>query len=307
MSDPRLALALLAACTGSEEAAPPDLLVTGHTRVHAFHSPDGARWTRQEEPVAEGWQSLGLHVLEDGRLALTGLALTGRASWWERNVSGPPVRGLVSADGRTWEAAEWSWSDPGAGAPQAIDPQYLGEQLWYVHHEGEGDPVAAGRDNALRVTPPGVTVLSATGLADPSPVRLGNELLVFVTAHPHAVQGYRLAEPGGAGGEAERIFNAGGVTVPYALVVGEELWLFAQQARGGQRRPVLARSRDGRSFSAFAPVDLGPDAPRHCTSPVAGPVPDAAGGGLVLLCVEETRPPGGGGGGAEAGRPGEAP
>lgn len=307
MPDPRLLVVLLAACTGSEEAAPPELLATGHTRVHAFTSPDGLRWTQVEEPVAEGWQSLGLHVLDDGRIALTGLALTGRASWWERNISGPPVHGLLSEDGRTWHPTEWSWSDGGVDAAQAIDPQYLGEQLWYVHHEGEGDPVAAGRDNALRVTPPGATVLSATGLADPSPVRFGGELLVFVTAHPHAVQGWRLPEPGEAQPEAERIFNAGGVTVPYARVVDGELWLLAQQGRGGQRRPVLARSSDGRTFGEFETVDLGADAPRHCTSPVFGPLPEAAGGGFVLLCVEETRPPGAAGEVGAGRPPGKAP
>ena len=74
--------------------------------------------------------------------------------------------------------------------------------------------MAAGRENHLRVLPPGRTVLSAVGLADPSPVDFGGERLVFVTAHPHAIQGWRLPAAG-AGGAPERIFNAGGVTVSY--------------------------------------------------------------------------------------------
>lgn len=263
------------ACSGTpEEALAPPMM--GPTRVWAFHSTDGTRWSQQAEPVAEGLVSLGLAVADDGELWLSGLDHTGVASWWERNVTGPPVAGLRSRDGRTWEATSWSFDDEVDGA--AVDPQWFEGSLWYVHHQGTGDPVASGIPNDVRAVPPGAVQLSAVGLADPSPVRFGGELLVFATVYPHAVKGY-------AGEPLAQFTSMAGLTVPFATVVGDELWLLAQRNVSGGRRPVLARSTDGRSFGKASPIDLGAAAPRSCTSPVLGPTPD----GFVLLCVEETK------------------
>ena len=130
----------------------------------------------------------------------------------------------------------------------------------------------------MRAAPPGAVKISAVGLADPSPVRFGGELLVFATAYPHAVKGY-------AGEPLAQFTSMAGLTVPFATVVGDELWLLAQRNVSGGRRPVLARSSDGRSFGSASPIDLGADAPRSCTSPVLGPTADD----FVLLCVEETK------------------
>ena len=268
-----LGLLLLAACSGADEPLPPPR--SGPTHVLRFTSPDGQTWTRDPTPVRDGLVSLGLAVEEDGELRLTGLDHLGKASWWEQHVSGPQVSGMTSFDGATWTEAEWAIDDD--EAPAKIDPQWAGEELWYVAFEGSGDPVAAGNQTRIRSSPPARTRAEGEGYADPSPVRFHESELLFVTAHP--LQVVQLA-----GDPLTVVQTWGGVSVPFATVIGEELWLLAQQNVGGHRQPVLARSLDGRHFTPFRPL-LGTASVGDCTSPVLGPTPT----GLVLLCVEEPR------------------
>ena len=278
---------LLLACSDMPEGEP-RVVMEEPARVWAFHSADLQTWEKGAEPVVESFESLGLGVSTDGELWLTGLDMGTMATWWERNIGGPRLDGLVSRDGRRWERADWSVSKDVDGA--WVDPQWFEDEVWYVHHEGTGDPVAAGHLNQVRTAPGDAEMATGEGYADPSPVRFKGERFVYVTAHP-----LKVAVLAGEPLQVKR--HLAGVSVPFATVVGDELWLLAQAVVQGRRRPVYARSTDGLHFGNFTPFDL-PAPQITCTSPVMAPTSQ----GWVLLCVEESVPVGRAGGGRPAGR-----
>jgi len=254
--------------------------VIGVTRIRAFHSMDLETWAADEPPLAEHAMSLGLHAVEGG-FELTFMDLSGGEVGWLDRTFGSPSIGVLrrSADG--WERSRRSVRDSATPAP--IDPQGDGEALWIVSRDGVGgDPAAAASDNRIRVGPPWRTVLAGPGLTDPMPVTFGAQTLLFLTESHQRIALF-------AGDPPERIRSWQGVTVPYARVVEDELWLVAQKPAGGSRLPVpvLARSKDGRAFSRFEPI-LPAGMVRVCTSPVVAP--DPARGGWLLVCVEEQAP-----------------
>lgn len=268
---------LLAACGGrgcqpfEEEEAPP--LAMRQTALIRYTSTDLQTWTRDPTPVREGFVSLSMSVRPDGELWVTGIDQLGRASWWERNIRAPPVQGLKSRDGEHWTHAEWRVKDP--ETPSFVDSQWLGDELWYVAFKGRGDPVGAGNQTRIRSSPPPTTRAQGEGYSDPSPVRFQDKLYLFVTAWPQRVSQL-------AGEPLTEIQRWAGLSVPYATVINGELWLLAQKNLNGKRQPVVARSKDGRSFTQ--PRQMIPwRSVEHCTSPVMGPTPT----GWVLLCVEE--------------------
>ena len=243
--------------------------------VWASQSADGRLWTRRAEPVAHRMSSLGLHVDDRGDLALTGLFHTTPPTWWEELVGDLQVFGL-RYDGEAYVSAAWPVEDRYAVA--AVDPQGFEGGFWYYAAEGRaGDPAVRAGEHHIRSSPPAVTRLVAEGLADPSPVRFGGELLLFATQVPDAVVL--------AAGEPLAIRQRfPGVTVPFALEVDGALWLLAQGVVGGRRQPVVATSADGRTWSDWAPmIDMG--RLQSCTSPVMGP--DPAGAGWLMFGVEE--------------------
>jgi len=247
------------------------------TALRAFHSADGGQsWTLDPTPLARGLDSLGLSVRADGEVWVTVLDHVEEPPWWEYHL-GPRVRGMVRAPGGNWER-EWWWPDVG-DTRSVIDPQWHGDELWFVSRPfiGPGDPADVNEITTLRVAPGGRSVYSALSLADPSPVTFKGELHVFVTELGRGVV-HLAGEPL----TPRRTF--GRVTVPFATIMNGELWLIAQTVVRGHRYPVVARSSDARQWTDFEPLlPLLPDGPQTCTSPVIGPQD----GGLVLLCVDE--------------------
>lgn len=256
--------------------------VLGVTRVRAFHSPDLRRWTADDEPLPEHAMSLGLHAV-DGGFEVTFMDLSGGERGWFDRTLGAPEIGVLRRTAAGWQRSRRAVHDDQTPAP--IDPQGMDGALWVVARDGVGgDPAAATSENRIRVGPPWRTALVGAGLTDPMPVQYGGETLLFLTESHQRVALY-------AGQPPARVRSWQGVTVPYARVVDDELWLVAQQPAGGSRLPVpvLARSEDGRAFSQFEPI-LPPGLVRVCTSPVVAP--DPARGGWLLLCVEEQAPGG---------------
>jgi len=255
---------------------PPDPRLA-QTALRAFRSADqGRTWTLDPAPLARGLDSLGLDVREDGTWWVTGLDHIEEPPWWEYHT-GPRVRGMVKEPGGDWERERW-WPDVG-DTRSVIDPQWHGEELWFASRPfvKPGDPADMAESTTLRVAPGGRTVYSARGLADPSPVEFNGQLHVFVTE-----LGRGVVQLSGEPLQPSRTFSS--VTVPFATVMDGELWLVAQTVVQGRRYPVLSRSRDGRQWTAWAPLlPILPDGPQTCTSPVVGPQD----GELVLLCVDE--------------------
>ncbi len=269
-----LRLSALLAILGCAEDAPPARPST--PRGVVLHtSADARTWTRVPGYVDAHLETLGLSVRPDGTLWVTGLVFGLRPGLWEQYISGPPVRGLTF-DGDAWRPQEWWVSDP--GVVNYIDPQWLDDELWFVSRPGRGgDPAEHGANNTVRSTPPPTERLALASVTDPSPARFKGELLLFLTA---AGQVQLWA------GEPLRLRRSWkGVTVPYAVAVGDELWLYAQAAGPRGRRPVVSRSTDGHAWSGFDEV-LPASTEGSCTSPVMGPHPK---GGWLLLCVEESQ------------------
>ena len=228
-----------------------------------FTSVDLQNWERGE-PLREKVASLGLDRRSDGQLWLSFLDHRGEAGWRER-LLGPPVAGMIWDGG--WEETQWQVRDP--EAPALVDPQWLGDRLFYVAFSGTGDPA----EGITRIrSSDGVTWLEGKGLADPMPVEREGQIELFVTHHPGAIVHYA----GDPLVEVHR-FDA---TVPHALLVEDEVWLVAQ--RGQRRSPHRSVFRGG----TWSPWEELVDAP-GCTSPVLGPMREQ---GWVLLCVEETPP-----------------
>ena len=266
-------IALLLACSASEP--PPTALAD--SRLWVWRSPDRRTWTRDPEPLAEGFDSLGLAEVEPGVFRLSGLDHRRRVPGYERYL--PLKTWGFEGDLDRWERGSWAVDD--AGTVNFVDPQWFEGQLFYTQRDGVGgDPALDQRPNALRSSPPPTTWRSGVGLADPSPVRFEDRFLLFATSWGKGVmlfEGEPLAE----------VKRFGGVTVPFSVVVEGELWLLAQQTLEGARQPVLARSSDGRSWSSFERVLPADHGLKSCTSPVLA----VRGEGGVLLCVEESLRP----------------
>ncbi len=266
-------LGWLLGCAEEVLPPPPPGMPPPPLGVAWFTSADGARWERQPGYAHDGLQSLGLRVGPAGALEVCGLNFRGRAAWWER-FTGPPLHG-ATFDGAAWSPTTWSVSDP--ETTNYIDPQWLDDELWYIARAGtHGDPALDGGSNRVRSSPPPQDRLALAGATDPSPVRFAGQLHLFLTTGGRRVEHW-------AGEPLARVATWDEVTVPFATVIADELWLVAQRATP-PRTPVVSRSTDGRSWSPFVPVV---ETARACTSPVVGPHPR---GGLVLLCVEESAP-----------------
>ena len=244
----------------------------GPTSVAWFTSADGHSWTRQSDDLTDKFVSLGLSVRSDGSLWLSGIDQSGLASA-EEQETGPRPEGFIGKDG-VWTRTRWEEIHD-ADVAQYIDPQWFGDSLWYISRKGGGDPAHGGR-NEVRSSPPGTVHYSAPGIADPSPVEFKGERYVFITGQTGSI-----IQLGGA--PLQELGHWAAVTVPFATVIGSELWLFGQHNVGGKRQPVLRRSLDGRTWPGEWQPVLPADSVGNCTSPVMGPW----GEGFALLCVDE--------------------
>ncbi|MFH1466225.1 MAG: hypothetical protein ABIO70_17705 [Pseudomonadota bacterium] len=276
-----LAALLLAACGPLQP--PAALLVEDPAApfvVHAFTSPDLTAWTPLGA-VAWSFSSLGAAVV-DGELWVTGLQHLQKPTRWEELRGQLFVDLLASRDLAAWEVRRLPVDGPRGGL---IDPAPLvdGErtEIWFARVPGTGDPAQGARPTLLFTGRLAEGRFGAVGpwaegtdLLDPAPVRFRGRQRVFATrGHREVVEVF--AE------DAPRVILPD-ATVPHALVVGDELWLLAQQHREGRKVPILAKSSDGAHWSEPAVLDPDPHL-RTCASPVLEPW----GEGWVLLCVEE--------------------
>ena len=250
----------------------------GPTSVAWFTSPDGRSWTRQSDDMATKFVSLGLSQRADGSLWLSGIDQSGLASAAEQE-QGPVPSGFIGTDGG-WTKTEWPQvRDP--NALEYIDPQWSGDRLWYLSRKGGGDPKLGGGKNEIRSAPEVQVHYSEAGIADPSPVEFQGQRFVFITGQPSGI--VQLGESTGRASTLSEIRRWPAVTVPFAVVVGDELWLLGQHNMNGKRQPVVRRSSDGQNWPGEWQPMLPPNSVGNCTSPVMGPWLD----GYVLLCVDE--------------------
>ncbi|MDP6932981.1 MAG: hypothetical protein QGG40_08685 [Myxococcota bacterium] len=270
-------------------------------QVWAFTSVQGQGWIRSERPVAHSYTSLGLH-LEEGELHLSGQHRLQLPTAEEEAMNLLWTQSLVT-DGTDWSARITPFEDP--EVTSHTDHQWHAGELWYFataqSHRAfdqpvdqdpanlpvERDPLWREGMHLLRSTSPARTRVEGAGLGDPSPVTFQGQLHLFATRVHGTISQGSVEVVHFAGPDLTEARTFPGVTVPFAAVVGEELWLLAQAQVGGRRQPVGARSRDGTTWSSWEPlVDLGTMS--NCTSPVMGKLGET----WWLFCVEETRQPG---------------
>ena len=293
---------LLIACSSSvptldEEPLSAALLVheeSPRRKLWLFRESNG-EFKRQTPHIARDISSLGATV-HRGELTLTGIC------WWpgcgspeemaKRHELGPLVFGLSTTDLDSWTPLQWRLVDPLHYTP--IDPQLrVGEsglELWYFGVPGQAhrDPADRSNHDIRRATLGSdgrfyaeETVIRAPGLADPAPIEFKNNDLLFATQFAaESIVVYRGSPP-------EQVARFEGVSVPFPMVVDEELWLLATRVINGRPQAVRAISKDGIQFSEFSPfLPLGSE--EVCASPVGAQL----NGSTVVFCVEEPILPG---------------
>lgn len=262
-----VSLLLLIAC--GHPPPPNDL---AQSTLLQFRSDDGQSWV-SEGALATGFDSLGLDVGTD-EWVLTGLDHDRRIGLLEPHLP-KRVRGFEGQPG-AWTRTQWT---PGDDQTLAyIDPQRFEDHWWYIRHTGTGDPATSGLPTEL--VHDGAVRLTQHGVADPSPVRVGDTLHVFVTVWGQGVVQLRQEDDL----SLTQVQAWPNVTVPYALWVDDTLHVWAVGVVDNRRAPVHTTSVDGVRFGPWTPVDL-PGDWTSCTSPVAAPHDQ----GWVLLCVDEHR------------------
>ncbi len=242
-------------------------------------------WQRSAQPVAHSASSLGLGV-RDGELILT------MQCFWndcgdeaKRHEIGPPVHALKTADLDRWTPAMWRLVDPDDRVP--IDTELRGDTLLYygTRSGATGDPAEHREAHTLyradvvgdRLVNP-QAVFSSSGAADPAPLTLGAETVLFVTTQPGRAIGLLRGTPL----TLQREWT--GVSVPHAMQVDNQIWVWAQTVREGRMIPIRIQSADsGQTWSDWdAPLPMD-GLPEGCGNPVGA----VFGGGPVVFCVTE--------------------
>ena len=239
-------------------------------------------WVRNPTPIAHGLSSLGLGTNGDE------LMLTAQCFWGEcgsivwRHLVGPPVHALSTRDLQTWTPQMWRLVDPDDRVP--IDTELRDTWVWYYGTEAgqHGDPALRAEDHTIykarvsddRLVEPTV-VLSGAHLADPAPISFNGQDMLFLTTLPGREVGQAMGDPL----RVTQTFKH--VSVPHAMVVDDELWLWAHTVRDGKHVPVRAVSKDGQKFTSFEAVL--PTDGVDCANPV-GTVWQSQ---PVVFCVSE--------------------
>ncbi len=250
------------------------------------YEPQG--WVRSEEPLAHSVSSLGLGIVGD-RLVLSMQCFWGDCgSESKRHEIGPPVHTLSTMDLSSFEPGMIRLVDPEDRVP--IDTEVREENgvsyVWYYGTQSGvmGDPAAhadahriyRARVDGSRLVDPELMMV-APGLADPAPLIDGDKTLLFLTTLP----GRSIGMASGRPLRVQRSWM--GVSVPHAMVVEDEIWLWAQRVRAGKMIPVRARSRDGGTTWTEWDEPLPMDGLTGCGNPV-GVVYQ---GVPVVFCVTE--------------------
>ncbi len=251
------------------------------------YGPSG--WTRDPEPIAHSMSSLGL-----GQMA-NRLVLTTQCFWkdcgsifWMHRV-GPPVHAIATTDLEHWSPLMWRLVDPEERIPIDTELRQDGREIWYY-----GTPRGEEGDPALRVDPHTIYRATIAGervvdptpmitgpqLADPAPIRLGGETLLWLTTRPGQAVGLARGEP------LAIVREWPGISVPHASRVGEEIWVWAHRIDRGRHVPVLSRSTDGETWSPFTAV-LDMNGLDGCANPVGAQFL----GTPLVFCVQEPLTP----------------
>ncbi len=249
-------------------------------------------WERHPDAIAHRVSSLGLGIV-DGQAVLTMQCFWGDCgSEIKRKQIGPPVHLLSTSDLKTFEPGMMRLVDPEDRVP--IDTEIRSEGgaavVWYYGTQAgmRGDPAEHANSHGIyrakvqdnRLVEP-VQMISGPGLADPAPIELGNETVVFLTTQP----GREIGMAKGTPLKIQRTWS--GVSVPHAMVVGTELWLWAQTVREGRMIPVRSKSGDrGQTWTDWeAPLPL--DGLEGCGNPVGAVFAQTP----VVFCVSEPLAP----------------
>ena len=280
-------LLTLFACRGDAPVAG-NAMGPGTERPVWMFRENAGRWTRSAEPVAHRVSSLGLGVAGDQ------LVLTMQCFWGDcgsesrRKTDGPPVHALTTTDLKTWKAAMWRLKDPEDRVPIDTELRSVdGEtSVWYygTRSGALGDPAthqephviysATVKDDGL-VSPE--AHIRGPGLADPSPLWVEGKPWLFLTTQPGMAIGLAKGEP------LQLVREWKGVSVPHAMVVGSEVWLWAQRVEKGRMMPVRAVSGDrGQTWS-----DWTTPLPMNGISGCGNPVGAIFQGHPVVFCVTE--------------------
>ena len=245
--------------------------------LRAWESSDFKLWTAVQDSVPHSFSSLGLHR-EEGHLVLSGQHRLQRPTREEEDMELLWSQ-LLHFDGVKWRAEIRPFT---ADFSAHADHQWFEGELWLqstppLFREGQYDSKATtGRDPLLQnvlhqIRTPDRIWLEKKGLADPTPVRFKNELQLFVTQakrnqgqveafiHHYVYRDDQFT--------LTRIFS--GVSVPYAVVVADELWLLAQRRSRSGPIPMWTKTRDGINWESWSDVPI--DLPKNgCSSPVMG-------------------------------------
>ena len=242
-------------------------------------------WKRRAEPIAHSVSSLGLGVVGD-RLVLTMQCFWGDCgSVLHRHRVGPPVHGLWTDDLETFHPDMARLVDPDDRVPidtEMRDP----DEVWYYGTQAGavGDPAKHAQPHVMfkarrqgdRIVDP-VEVMRGAGLADPAPLEVDGQTLLFVTTQPgHAI--------GVASGKPLKITREWqGVSVPHAMEVDGEVWLWAQRVVNGRMIPVRNRSLNGGKNWGSWDTPLSMEGIAGCGNPVGA----VYRGRTVVFCVTE--------------------
>jgi len=206
----------------------------------------------------------------------------------KRKQIGPPVHWLVTSDLKTFEPGMMRLVDPDDRVP--IDTEMRSEKgmssVWYFGTEAgmTGDPADHANDHRIyrarvegsRLVQP-TLMLDGPGLADPAPIEVGKETLLFLTTQP----GRQIGMARGTPFRIQQRWS--GVSVPHAMMVGSELWLWAQTVREGRMIPVRSKSRDGGQTWTEWESPLPLDGLEGCGNPVGAVFAQTP----VVFCVTE--------------------
>ena len=178
--------------------------------------------------------------------------------------------------------------DPDDRVP--IDTEYRpkpgGGNIWYYGTVAgtPGDPAAHTAPHGIyKATIQGDRLVNPTrmitgpGLADPAPIQVDGKTFLFLTTVPGRSIGMATGDPL----RVTRTWE--GVSVPHAMRVGAEIWLWAQRIQNGRMTPVRIRSADsGQTWTDWeAPLPL--EGIAGCGNPVGGVFRNTP----VVFCVTE--------------------
>ena len=140
-----------------------------------------------------------------------------------------------------------------------IDPQMFEGKLWYITPQhSTGDPAEQQALTPIRSSHPGTERFVGYQLADPSPVRFKGELHLFATQGMHILhaKGDPMTKVMVHPRKNDLFYKA---NVPFATVMGEEIWLIAQTMVNGRRLPVISKSTDAETWTNWQPIGQIPE------------------------------------------------